>query len=1046
MKEGVKTPLALPFYEGEKSALPQLSSILSDHPSKPDRDRKCSYGSMVMAPSSSFKITPEERMSSLHALSKTRELLAESPDKLAILIRKLCGNLMSAITIYKPNNKVSVLDMYTSVARSVEDFSAEALKHDQTQSRALQSLKLVESKLSKKNMLVTQQQETLNSLNNELGKNQLLLENFMDQDFDQKQLKQKNDDLHRSIEELKRKFEHDIRIMNEHHVAELTHLKSSFYIVEQLKNTIEDQKSKIANLEGVVSQLKQKIMELDFEKSRIMDQNETLVNRYLMIREDLGFRMTQILTLREEMKSLKNGVMGILFNREQRENREKGAVNSIMARSLMIKDYIKQYDDTLQEEIYCYSVIRAGGYDAIPFNKLKYVVDLVAASLPGYSKSTADKFKKHESISNVFLDKTPLSKKNLSFLEHRMTSILFPHLIHHDLFEISMTEIEDLFTKNFNLLKVNEVVRAIYDSYYVELLSHERLENCPEFGSFVYLWFERFCLDTATKTVCSTKEDYAQCKKRRSEFAILITSPLFQKLWDSYIFTELLGPKYSKDDILYFLNCRHLLFLGPQQETRGVAFEIKQMVELDQAMLFLEFLLGYRYTGEKSMSESPSQIGGLPRPRVAEGSKRDKETSVLGKEEQERSNNTLFRLLLSMPRITREISRGPSLPPAKVEYIDSYHFLRILLEEYRYLKIAKFMSVADVVDAAVKKAERADSSLRYSLFSQIISGGYPDLSPVEVLTLYNRAMNLGRGTVTVDSLFIAGDTLGFFLYQERYRVLSKRLYLERVMALKRGLLYENELMFNHDQHQSHFPNDLTTLVAMVRDHKGKKVDDPLSLFDRDDMQGKPYFSVAGMVTEETMEMREKIIGWAGNLGSVTLYDNYERMLVTLTESQPSSRHFLCSNLHFLTRLTALESQITHTKYSQVYPQYTTIREEQTVLRHILNSTPPLFPSLHSLTERRDKIALFKYKQSKRIKTALLRFMDSWYKMIVELLKYKNKGKEDDSERAKLLQEKLERIAHNHQPQSRSGSNRKIPAVPKAESNQKKKSNNLLSPN
>ena len=127
-----------------------------------------------------------------------------------------------------------------------------------------------------------------------------------------------------------------------------------------------------------------------------------------------------------------------------------------------------------------------------------------------------------------------------------------------------MKHIEEVFTKRFNIFKVLELIRAIYDSYYVELLSHSKLETCPEFGPFVYLWFDRFEINPEANTVVECKAEPLITSRRRAEFAIQVTSPYFQKLWDSYIFTEFLSGRYTRDEILYFLNNRRTILMGTQ--------------------------------------------------------------------------------------------------------------------------------------------------------------------------------------------------------------------------------------------------------------------------------------------------------------------------------------------------------------------------------------------------------------------------------------------------------------------------------------------------
>ena len=140
--------------------------------------------------------------------------------------------------------------------------------------------------------------------------------------------------------------------------------------------------------------------------------------------------MRQAFGQKEEMKGIKSGIMGILFNREKREARDKGTANSILAREMMIQDYVKQYEDQLKDNTITFVVARNGAYDAIPFNKFNYVVEYVATQIGGEARQYLSEHpRKPDVIQNIIIDKLKLSDRSLAFSDYRLAGPTFAHLI-----------------------------------------------------------------------------------------------------------------------------------------------------------------------------------------------------------------------------------------------------------------------------------------------------------------------------------------------------------------------------------------------------------------------------------------------------------------------------------------------------------------------------------------------------------------------------------------------------------------------------------------
>jgi hypothetical protein len=648
-----------------------------------------------------------------------------------------------------------------------------------------------------------------------------------------------------------------------------------------MQDTINKLEAIMAEKDNQIEKLGKEIFDLHVEKELFFVRERHLTDRYLMCREDLENMTHKSLKLKEDIKKIENGIVGIIFNREQREAKNQGMQTSIMTRSEMIKDYVKRHENLLRDNIYSYNIIKNSAYDELPFNKFQHVIDYVASQVKIEHKTQfkSIKPKKTDIIQNVILEKTKLNKKDIDFADYKMAGPTFAHLVKQDLFLLSMHDIEEAFSNNLKLMMVIETIRAVFDSYFIELQSHDKLDTCLDFGSFVYLWLEKFDINEVTKEMVASPAEHDKLRRRRSEFAVKLTSPVFQKLWDSYIFNEFLSDKFSKDDILFYLNCRSAFMLGLERETRGTSFDTRQLVPISHVLHGLSLLLH---------AETPQDL----------------------------EQCLVYQLVQSVPRTSKK----------QVEYVDVYQVLRICLEEYRYMKISKFITFYELLDAATKKNDASNKTTSFATFHTCISKFYSSVTMSESLALFRKSINVGRGELNMEAVWTAGEESGCFAFVERFGVYSKKDLVSRHKADPRGKLCHIEKVLGEDY-----------------DSIQKILDEYPKLTNYEDAE--PHQYVHGVmrklmhtsVNDQNSDYQMKILKWANSLGCLHYSERYEQQLVSFHEKFPKSYHYTMNLANYLSKCKQFETRIVQAKESSLYAIYSGVAYEFGRVKELLIS-------------------------------------------------------------------------------------------------------------
>lgn len=260
------------------------------------------------------------------------------------------------------------------------------------------------------------------------------------------------------------------------------------------------------------------------------------------------------------------------------------------------------------------------------------------------------------------------------------------------------------------------MLRAIYDSKYNEFLYAENYAQVSRFPEFVYSWIGKFVLDNNTRKVRASKITDIDPDIVRTDMLALFQTPVSSRLWECIVFKEFLEEKHTRDELLYFLHCRHLLFRGPQLNDQSSTFIFNYYVRLEWAEYVLEQLLGHKHSWESL--------------NVMKAKFRDRA-------KQKKRN---------------------------VHLIDSIFFLRILLEEYKKEKAEKILTYkrALMENHGTMSPSHGKKSISFDAVREFFTSHFPETYEIEKVEFYRKCWMYNNGTVDADSLLMVMNEENFF--------------------------------------------------------------------------------------------------------------------------------------------------------------------------------------------------------------------------------------------------------------------------------------------
>lgn len=259
-------------------------------------------------------------------------------------------------------------------------------------------------------------------------------------------------------------------------------------------------------------------------------------------------------------------------------------------------------------------------------------------------------------------------------------------------------------------------IRAIFDSKYNEfLLNPDDWKSFSHFPDFAHAWLGKFCVDQVSRQVRTLKLGDLDVESIRRTFKENLNHKMTYKLWDAITFRECLAENLSKDELLFYLHARFLLFHGPQLRAQGASFEYIHYVLFSKIEELVKHILHGFF---------------------------DEETIRLVKEKlREKSKIKNNRVL-----------------------IDSAFCLRILLESYRKVKEMKFGMIRKIVDTQPNiSTEPGVFSISFRSFHLVLQGMCSNVTELEATELYRFAWRVGKGKVDAVSVLIALNESGFLI-------------------------------------------------------------------------------------------------------------------------------------------------------------------------------------------------------------------------------------------------------------------------------------------
>jgi len=268
-------------------------------------------------------------------------------------------------------------------------------------------------------------------------------------------------------------------------------------------------------------------------------------------------------------------------------------------------------------------------------------------------------------------------------------------------------------------------IRAIFDSKYNEFLYTNDYKQISRFPDFAYAWTGKFVLCPYQRKVRMADIKDPDPEIFRNEVIRLLNTQMAQKIWDCIIFKEFLDEVHTRDELIYFLQCRNLVFKGPQLNDPSASFSFVHYIRYEWAEVVLEHLIGEKY---------------------------DRETLLLIKQK-----------LREKIKVKNEKN-----------LIDSAFFLRVLLEEYKKEKKERFVILKNIINQEPNSNPISGGkfTISFESFKNILITYFPETSDLEKAELYRKAWTIGHGIVDSESILTVLNEENYFSNLIKFRSLQ----------------------------------------------------------------------------------------------------------------------------------------------------------------------------------------------------------------------------------------------------------------------------------
>ncbi len=281
-------------------------------------------------------------------------------------------------------------------------------------------------------------------------------------------------------------------------------------------------------------------------------------------------------------------------------------------------------------------------------------------------------------------------------------------------------------------------LRAMYDSLFNELLYLNDERKLLAFPDFVYSWLGKFKLDQTHRRVRRLDLTDPDPDVARLEILHHLQTKISSRLWDCIIFQEFLNEIHTKDDLVYFLRCRNIVFQGPQLNDPSATFTFVHFIHFDWAEKIVKYLMSPRY-----------------------------------------ENHVVVAIIQRL----KERAKTKN----KILLIDSAFLLRILMEEYKNMKREKIKSIRSILSKEIKaKLDPLKPTIGFNNFKNFLNSFFSESSDGEKSEIYRKCWVINRGSITVDSIVTVLNEECFFSKD------SRKLCLKKVAATPVNSKNENQ--------------------------------------------------------------------------------------------------------------------------------------------------------------------------------------------------------------------------------------------------------------
>jgi len=292
---------------------------------------------------------------------------------------------------------------------------------------------------------------------------------------------------------------------------------------------------------------------------------------------------------------------------------------------------------------------------------------------------------------------------------------------------------QKIYTKMNSVKFTNDFIatlRAIYDSKYNEYLYADNYTQVSRFPDFVYSWMGKFVVDPVTRSVRTADIKDPDPEVLRNELIVLFGNPMVSRLWECIVFKEFLEEMHTRDELIYFLQCRQVLFRGPQLNDPSATFIYSYYVKYEWVEIVIDKILGPKHNKETV---------GLIKTRIKERARKKKDKLL----------------------------------------VDSVFFLRVMLEEYKKEKMERFSMLKaalleDQDHEAVGPSNKSRVIIHFDTFKDFITNYYPEVYDIEKAELYRKIWLYSNGIVDVDSILTVLNEENFFTRVMKFPHLDDR--------------------------------------------------------------------------------------------------------------------------------------------------------------------------------------------------------------------------------------------------------------------------------